>query len=91
LGGYELNVYAVPAAISIVLLIVETLFLAVALPETRQISKPVQAIPKTEDAKVTNGQATVAPALPAEVKIAKLAQLRQVHFWFLALFSVRGF
>jgi len=34
-SGYELNVYATPAIITLVLLVLETIFLAVALPETR--------------------------------------------------------
>lgn len=34
-SGFELNVYATPALITLVLLVLETLFLVVALPETR--------------------------------------------------------
>jgi len=33
--GLELNIYATPAALTLVLLVLETIFLAVALPETR--------------------------------------------------------
>jgi len=35
IGGTELNVYAAPAILTLILLVAETLFLAVALPETR--------------------------------------------------------
>jgi hypothetical protein len=34
-GGTELNVYAAPAILTLILLVAETIFLAVALPETR--------------------------------------------------------
>jgi len=34
-SGFELNVYAAPAFLTLVLLVLETIFLAVALPETR--------------------------------------------------------
>ncbi|PSR90681.1 hypothetical protein PHLCEN_2v4830 [Hermanssonia centrifuga] len=34
-SGFELNVYATPALLTLVLLLLETIFLAVALPETR--------------------------------------------------------
>lgn len=34
-SGFELNVYATPALLTLVLLVLETVFLAVALPETR--------------------------------------------------------
>jgi hypothetical protein len=35
LGGTELNVYAAPAILTLILLVTETVFLAIALPETR--------------------------------------------------------
>jgi hypothetical protein len=35
LGGTELNVYAAPAILTLILLVTETVFLTVALPETR--------------------------------------------------------
>src|SRR6267154_5848833 len=35
LGGTELNVYAAPAILTLILLVAETVFLAIALPETR--------------------------------------------------------
>ncbi len=35
MGGTELNVYAAPAILTLIVLVIETVFLAVALPETR--------------------------------------------------------
>lgn len=50
--GFELNIYAWPAILTLVLLAVETVFLAVALPETR--GKSAAAFKQTEK---SNGQA----------------------------------
>jgi hypothetical protein len=99
LGGYELNVYAVPAAISVVLLVVETLFLAVALPETRQTRTAAATVsPQQQSEKNGNATGTPSQTRPAavsgtapEVKLAKLAKLRKAHCLFLALFSASGF
>ena len=49
--GPELNVYAVPAFLTLVLLVAETIFLVVALPETR--NKGIQASQEKE--KTANG------------------------------------
>ncbi|TFY67804.1 hypothetical protein EVG20_g3809 [Dentipellis fragilis] len=53
--GLELNVYAAPAILTLVLLVAETAFLAVALPETR--GRAVKAAPERTNGKTSNGQA----------------------------------
>ncbi|KAJ7276516.1 MFS general substrate transporter [Mycena haematopus] len=81
--GLELNPYAVPAAITVVLLVLETLFLIFALPETRgkRMVPPVVEKP-------TNGAATK-PVKKASVeqRIKILNTLRGLHFLFLGVFS----
>ncbi|KAJ7047249.1 major facilitator superfamily domain-containing protein [Mycena alexandri] len=79
--GLDLNVYAVPAAITLVLLVLETLFLMVALPETR--GKRMQPIEKAAD------PSTSKPAKKASVeqRLATLKTLRGLHFLFLGVFS----
>ncbi|KAJ7682678.1 major facilitator superfamily domain-containing protein [Mycena polygramma] len=81
--GLDLNVYAVPAAITLVLLVLETLFLILALPETR--GKRMK--PPTE--KPSNGASPSKPALKASVeqRLKTLKTLRVLHFLFLGIFS----
>ncbi|KAJ7129548.1 major facilitator superfamily domain-containing protein [Mycena epipterygia] len=81
--GLDLNVYAVPAAITLVLLVLETLFLILALPETR--GKRMQ--PPTE--KAANGASPSKSARKASVdqRISILKTLRRLHFLFLGIFS----
>lgn len=98
LGGTELNVYAAPAILTLILLVAETVFLAVALPETRG-KRPahVQGSKKKSDGgdraipgstKVTRDSgATAAPVRPAEQRIKTLKSLRVFHFLFLGIFS----
>ncbi|KAH6915348.1 major facilitator superfamily domain-containing protein [Coprinopsis sp. MPI-PUGE-AT-0042] len=86
--GIELNIYAIPAFLTLVLLIVETIFLIVALPETRGVKASPQAKPKGSEKNAT----TTASAKPAakrtvEQRLASLAALRTIHFFFLAIFS----
>lgn len=83
--GLELNVYAVPAILTLVLLSLETVFLIVALPETR--GRPVR-IPQEEKAKVSapNGK-TLSRKESVERRIGLLASLRNLHFAFLGIFS----
>ncbi|KAG1806701.1 major facilitator superfamily domain-containing protein [Suillus plorans] len=77
----ELNVYAVPALLTLVLLIAETLFLTVALPETRntQPDKPeVHA----------NGKLNAVSAVRSvQERTEILRVLRKLHFLFLGIFS----
>ncbi|EIN10419.1 MFS DHA1 sub-family [Punctularia strigosozonata HHB-11173 SS5] len=90
--GIELNLYAVPAALTLVLLVVETAFLIIALPETRGSSVPAPAPKDTS----TNGHANSStpkstPAAvqrkSAEQRLTTLKSLRRLHFLFLGIFS----
>lgn len=92
--GPGLNVYAAPAFLTLVLLIAETIFLVVALPETRGKAVP----PSDEKQKAApqangNGKHTAAAAEPpkpkrtVENRLSILKSLRRLHFFFLALFS----
>jgi hypothetical protein len=103
LGGTELNVYAAPAILTLILLVAETVFLAIALPETRgkrplyvQSSKKDDGRSSAVDGdrappggtKVTrDSDTTVAPVRPAEQRIKTLKSLRMFHFLFLGVFS----
>ncbi|KAI0092736.1 major facilitator superfamily domain-containing protein [Irpex rosettiformis] len=56
-SGFELNIYATPALLTLVLLVLETIFLAVALPETR--GKRAQApVSEKKEMKKANGNGT---------------------------------
>ncbi|KAF9268086.1 MFS, DHA1 sub-family [Marasmius fiardii PR-910] len=79
----ELNVYAVPALLTLVLLVLETLFLIVALPETRGKGKPIQTDAKKASDKLSK------PTLKKSVeqRLSLLKTLRFVHFLFLGVFS----
>lgn len=80
-SGRSWNVYAVPAAISLGLLVVETAYLALALPETR----PEQPEPAKKDAEGEH-KSTSAAADPKNVE-QRLASLRRLHLLFLLIFS----
>jgi len=94
-GLGELNVYAVPAILTLVLLVAETVFLVVALPETK--GKGVSTAPAKENETTngstnghTNGKGTTKSPVPkrtAETRLNVLKSLRSLHFFFLALFS----
>ncbi|KAG9015430.1 hypothetical protein FRB94_000034 [Tulasnella sp. JGI-2019a] len=75
LGDYELNVYATPAILTLVLLSLEVILLVVALPETRRVGK-------TDVASEVKAQKA-----PAHERLAALSRLGRTHFLFLALFS----
>jgi len=81
-GGYELNVYATPAILTLVLLLVETLFLAVMLPETR--GKGAQPTAEERKSPATNAKSS---RKTAASRLATLKRLRRMHFLFLAVFS----
>ena len=101
LGGTELNVYAAPAILTLILLVAETVFLAIALPETRgKKLLNVQSSKKKNDGRssaVDGDRArpggtkatTVAPVhpAPAEQRMKTLKSLRVFHFLFLGVFS----
>jgi len=83
--GIELNIYAVPAAISLLLLIVETVFLLVALPETRNLRPNYQA-----DRILAKGNQPPAKDLSRigqQKRLSLLNTLRRSHFLFLSVFS----
>jgi hypothetical protein len=79
-GTTELNVYAAPAILTLVLLVVETVFLAVALPETRGKGRSDAHLKK-------DSETPAAQVRPAEQRIKILKSLRVLHFLFLGVFS----
>ena len=92
--GLDLNVYAVPAFLTLVLLVVETAFLLVALPETRGRKRipTSQEKPKTPVHENGNGKHSSGPPKPVskrtvQSRIDILEALRRLHFFFLAIFS----
>jgi MFS family permease len=87
-AGWELNIYAAPAFLSLVLLVVETLFLMIYLPETR--GKSVAGRGKEKSS--ANGRPASPPAedvsqLTVPERLRRLKMLRVAHFLFLAIFS----
>ncbi|TCD68215.1 hypothetical protein EIP91_011387 [Steccherinum ochraceum] len=100
-SGFELNVYAAPALLTLVLLVLETIFLIVALPETR--GKRAQITSNGKSEKTTNGTHTngkangasktngtnghLSKAESIKQRISVLSALRRAHFLFLGLFS----
>jgi MFS family permease len=103
LFGTQLNVYATPAILTLVLLVAETAFLAIALPETRGKRSREQSPEKRggdgysssrvgrNDGKGGSDkhvkQDNEAPARPAEQRLKTLKSLRVLHFLFLGIFS----
>ncbi|GBE79671.1 MFS general substrate transporter [Sparassis latifolia] len=93
-SGFELNVYATPAFITLVLLVLETIFLIVALPETRgkgaqatipkKVSEPSKS--KVEESPSTTGHA-LTKSRSVEERLSTLKALRNLHFLFLGIFS----
>lgn len=87
LAGRELhlNIYATPAILTLILLTLECIFLAVALPETR--GKGIMS----EKQAHANGKASYVSAAPKKAdiptRLSLLSSLRQLHFLFLGLFS----
>lgn len=82
--GIELNIYATPAALSLLLLIIETVFLFVTLPETRNL----RPAPKSR----TVDQGNQRPAedlgrVGQQRRLNLLNTLRHLHFLFLSIFS----
>ncbi|PIL37085.1 MFS general substrate transporter [Ganoderma sinense ZZ0214-1] len=89
-SGFELNVYAGPAALTLGLLTLETIFLVFALPETRgkAAQKPytngsakAAASGKANGTIPTSRQGTVAE------RLTMLKSLQRLHFLFLGVFS----
>jgi len=83
--GIELNIYATPAALTVILLLVETIFLAVALPETRHITRPRAVNLNTQTDK---GQKSLQlRGKTVETRIKLLHSLSRLHCLFLGVFS----
>nr|GAT59957.1 MFS DHA1 sub-family [Mycena chlorophos] len=80
-GGPELNVYIVPATITLLLLVVETIFLILMLPETRGR----RVVPASEKEKDKDNKPVKKAS--AEQRIKTLQTLRWLHFLFLGVFS----
>ncbi len=87
--GLELNVYATPALWTLILLLLETIFLVVALPETRG-KRATQPQSNGAPSKKGGPKVTDKPPVPkysVEERIRMLKVLRRTHFLFLGLFS----
>ncbi|CEQ42027.1 SPOSA6832_03804, partial [Sporobolomyces salmonicolor] len=76
----QLNSYAVPAAITVVLLATETAYLAACLPETKGWQKPVES--EGEKEKESEG-----PKRSVAEREKRLRELEWVHLGFLFFFS----
>ena len=90
--GLELNIYATPAALTLVLLVLETIFLAVALPETRFSRKSHSRPVETDlggDTATSPGPSRSAQLRGKTVqdRLQILESMSTVHFWFLGVFS----
>ncbi|KAF9247318.1 major facilitator superfamily domain-containing protein [Melanogaster broomeanus] len=83
--GIELNIYAVPALITLVLLCVETLFLAATLPETRG-TRPKDSSDSLKGGARHNPK-TKLPRRTVQERLDLLQALRRLHFLFLGIFS----
>ncbi|EJD53739.1 MFS, DHA1 sub-family [Auricularia subglabra TFB-10046 SS5] len=88
-SSFELNIYAWPAILTLVLLSVETAFLAVALPETRGKSAAALHSNKAKENSSANGKTNgvAKPKRPASERLRTLKTLKIIHFFFLSLFS----
>jgi MFS family permease len=87
--GIELNIYAAPAVLTLLLLVAETVFLIFALPETRLKGPTGQNRPAAEkdpkdDKETTRGTTSSAAR---KKRIALLRTLGRLNFFFLILFS----
>ncbi|KAF8621622.1 hypothetical protein AX15_007640 [Amanita polypyramis BW_CC] len=86
--GIDLNVYATPAIITLILLVLETIFLIVFLPETRG---KVLHVDKGRAKKTDGGDKENEPVsqtkASVEERIKRLNTLRYLHFLFLGVFS----
>ncbi|WAR56701.1 hypothetical protein PtB15_7B551 [Puccinia triticina] len=82
--GIGLNVYAVPALISLLLLVFETIYLAIALPETKGLHSPSQL---GTESKSSNNNQRSGPFSSIEQRQKRLGILARVHTTFLFFFS----
>lgn len=94
-SGFELNVYATPALLTLVLLVLETVFLAVALPETRgKRVQPKDAARSSDklakekiEQKATGASSEQTKQSTVVERLQTLSTLRRLHFLFLGVFS----
>ncbi len=91
-SGIELNVYAGPAALTFVLLALETIFLVFALPETRGKAATSQkpAVNGTRNGSAhgkANGTTQTSRQGTTADRLKMLKTLRRLHFLFLGVFS----
>jgi len=89
--GLELNIYATPAALTLVLLVLETIFLAVALPETRfsqKERKPVE-FDLGDDTTPSHAASKSVQLRGKSIqdRLQLLKSLSTSHFLFLGIFS----
>ncbi|OAX44542.1 MFS DHA1 sub-family [Rhizopogon vinicolor AM-OR11-026] len=83
----ELNIYAAPALLTLVLLVAETLFLAAALPETRN-TRPEKHSNEDPLDLVANEKSKIPfVARSVQERTELLRVLRKLHFLFLGIFS----
>lgn len=77
LGGTELNVYAAPAILTLILLVAETVFLAIALPETRgkRLLQHVQSSKKKNDGRSSAVDGDRAP--PGGTKVTRDSRVKE--------------
>ena len=90
--GIELNAYATPAIMTLVLLVLETIFLIVFLPETRgQVHHPTakesEGVNGSAHANGNGSQAVPKAEASTDERIRRLSSLRHLHFLFVGLFS----
>ena len=89
--GFELNIYATPATLSLVLLVVETIFLAVALPETRLSQKKESKSVDLDLDDIAPSSATSRSVhlrgKSVQDRLQLLKSMSTVHFLFLGIFS----
>ncbi|PVG03527.1 MFS general substrate transporter [Serendipita vermifera] len=85
--GLELNIYATPAIITLILLIVETAFLAVALPETRGTTEHQDTVASEKTTKDKSNGNKVSPVISRLQRLNTLKKAKNTHFYFLTLFS----
>jgi len=83
----NVNIYAVPATLTLVLLVLETLFLIVALPETRNAGGKAKSdtLHSESDKKATRDRTSAKRDVTTRLKLLK--SLQKFHFLFLVIFS----
>ncbi|KAF8339027.1 MFS DHA1 sub-family [Cantharellus anzutake] len=86
LAGVELNIYAAPAALTLVLLSIETAFLAYFLPETKGRG-PLADLDDIVDSNDVSPTLRKPKYSSTEVRLDTLQALKRYHFLFLSVFS----